>query len=206
MKKILVLLASVLFAVSAQATPQVQIKKQLTGLGMHPELASYLSGIASNAVVFNNGATIKVRNSGDTSSVTAATLSSTAVTLGAQDVIFGTAGNYVGYGPGTSPVLISTPTPGTNVFMPGLNVIPATATANTAAYLGVTTPTPGSQYDIYNASASTVRAKAAGGATINGATAGGYITIPTLAMAHCHYTSATNVACTPPVALTPQGP
>lgn len=106
-----------------------------------------------------------------------------------------------------SPVLISTPVAGTNYFYEGLNVVPATATANTAAFVGAAlTPTPGAEIKIYNASASTVRAKAAGGATINGATAGGYITIATLASVTCRYTSSTNLNCDVPVALTPQGP
>lgn len=115
-----------------------------------------------------------------------------------------------------SPVLISTPVTGTNKFLPGLNVVPPTATANTAAFVGDPTPTPGVPFSIYNASASTVRAKAAGGATINGAQAAGYMPLATLCTLDCEYTATTtfvagtptpgNLACRAPTCPTPVAP
>ncbi len=105
-----------------------------------------------------------------------------------------------------SPVLISTPVAGTNIFSPGFNLVPPTVTANTAAFLGGATPTPLSEFEIYNPSASTVRAKAAGGATINGATAGGYLTIATKCSVRCKYATATDISCSVPACPTPQGP
>jgi len=102
-----------------------------------------------------------------------------------------------------SPVLIATPITGTNFFAPGLNIVPATVTASTAAFLGAATPTPGTSFTIYNSSASSVFVKAAGGATINGATAGGKFTLATLCRVTCEYTSATNASCAVPTCLTP---
>lgn len=116
-------------------------------------------------------------------------------------------GTELAMGSVQTPILISTPVVGTNFFAPGLSIVPATATANTAAYLGqAATPIPGQAFIIYNGSASTVRAKAGGGATINSATAGGYMTIPTLCQLGCRYTSATNLSCGAPACPTAQGP
>lgn len=92
-----------------------------------------------------------------------------------------------------SVVPISSPTPNVNVYLPGLNVIPATATANTAAFVGVATPTPGTEFTIYNGSASSVYVKVAGNATVNGATAGGRLLLATLCTVQARYTSATNL-------------
>ena len=104
-----------------------------------------------------------------------------------------------------APVLISTPVAGTNIFQPGLNVVPTVA-ANAAAFIGPATPVPGQQFTIINSGANAVRAKAAGGATLNGATAGGYISIASLATVECKTQSTGNQVCEQPVIPTPAGP
>lgn len=103
------------------------------------------------------------------------------------------------------PTMASTPVAGTNEFYPGLNVVP-TAAADTAALLGPSTPVPGQEFLISNNSGAAVRIKAAGGATLNGATAGGYITLASLATVECYTQSATNQVCLQPVIPTPAGP
>jgi hypothetical protein len=103
------------------------------------------------------------------------------------------------------PTMVATPVAGTNIFKPGLNVVP-TAAANTAAFLGAATPIVGEQFRINNASGASVRVKAAGGATLNGATAGGYVVVPNLASVSCFTASATNQVCEQPVIPTPAGP
>ena len=115
------------------------------------------------------------------------------------------AGHAGGVG-STSPVLISTPVAPANQFAPGLNVVPTTAAANTAAFIGAAVPVPGQKFRIYNSSASTVRAKAAAGATINGAVANGYIAIAAKSGLECETTSAGNQICWLPVFPTPAGP
>ncbi len=120
------------------------------------------------------------------------------------DVIFqkpGTFVNMVAY----VPTMAATPAAGTNMIQPGLNVIP-TAAANTAAILGATTPTPGAQYVIYNSGPNSVRVKAGGGATMNGATAGGYAVMATNTSLECYASSAANYECKVPVHPTPAGP
>ena len=103
------------------------------------------------------------------------------------------------------PTMVATPVTGTNFFAPGLNIIP-TAAANTAAFIGPATPVAGQQFRIVNASGAAVRAKAAGGATLNGATAGGYISIANLATVDCITASTGNQVCLQPVIPTPAGP
>lgn len=103
------------------------------------------------------------------------------------------------------PTMAATPAVGTNEFSPGLNIIP-TAAANTAALLGPSTPVPGQRFVINNNSGASVRIKAAGGATLNGATAGGYIVIASLATVRCITVSATNQVCEQAVIPTPAGP
>lgn len=103
------------------------------------------------------------------------------------------------------PTMAATPVAGTNYFAPGLNVVP-TAAANTAAFIGPATPVAGQQFRIINNSGAAVRAKAAGGATLNGATAGGYIVIAALATVDCATMSTTNQVCLQPVIPTPAGP
>lgn len=103
------------------------------------------------------------------------------------------------------PTLAATPVVGTNRFLPGLNVIPTNA-ANNAGILGEATPVAGQEFTIVNASGAAQRIKAGGGATLNGATAGGYIVLATLASVRCYSTSATNYNCEQPVIPTPAGP
>ena len=103
------------------------------------------------------------------------------------------------------PTLAATPVQGTNNFAPGLNVIPTNA-ANNAGILGSATPVAGQEFTIVNASGASQRIKAGGGATLNGATAGGYIVLASLASVRCYSTSATNYNCEQPVIPTPSGP
>ena len=104
-----------------------------------------------------------------------------------------------------APTLAATPVAATNQFAPGLNVVPTIA-ANSAAFIGPATPVPGQQFTIHNVGTNAIRAKAAGGATLNGATAGGYISIASLATVECKTVSATNQICEQPVIPTPAGP
>lgn len=103
------------------------------------------------------------------------------------------------------PTLAATPVAGTNQFLPGLNVVPTHA-ANTAGFLGAATPVPGQQFTIVNESGNAIRVKAAGGATLNGATAGGYISVANLATVDCITASSGNQICRQPVIPTPAGP
>lgn len=103
------------------------------------------------------------------------------------------------------PTLAATPVTGTNRYLPGLNIIPTNA-ANNAGFLGASTPVVGQQFRIVNASGAAQRIKASGGATLNGATAGGYISIASLATVDCITASATNQVCLQPVIPTPAGP
>lgn len=103
------------------------------------------------------------------------------------------------------PTMASTPVAGTNFVAPGLSVVP-TAAANTAAFIGPATPVPGQEFIVSNNSGAAVRLKAAGGATLNGATAGGYISVASLATVQCFTQSATNQVCLQPVIPTPAGP
>lgn len=134
----------------------------------------------------------------------AVTITSGNITLTNGSIVFSTAGTnsqlaaYV-------PTLAATPVVGTNMILPGLNVIP-TAAANAAAILGPSTPVPGQQFRIVNSGPNSVRIKAGGGATLNGATAGGYIVLVTLAAVDCFTTSVTNHECLQPVIPTPAGP
>lgn len=105
--------------------------------------------------------------------------------------------------PNSGPVFISTPVTGTNYVPPGFSLVAATATANTAAFVGAATPVAGTTFKVYNASASTVYLKAAGGATINGAEAAGRFVLATKCVVDCVYASTTNLVCTPPVCATP---
>jgi hypothetical protein len=103
------------------------------------------------------------------------------------------------------PTMAATPVINTNIIKPGLNIVP-TAAANTAAFIGVSTPVVGQQFVVVNASGAAVRLKAAGGATLNGATAGGYISVANLATVRCTTVSSSNQSCEQPVIPTPAGP
>lgn len=109
------------------------------------------------------------------------------------------------FGPVYVPTMAATPVVGTNIFNPGLNIIP-TAAANTAAIIGHTTPVPGQRFVIFNNSGNTVRAKAGGGATLNGATAGGWISMATGTTLDCTTVTTGNILCRLPAQPTPQGP
>lgn len=100
------------------------------------------------------------------------------------------------------PTVASTPVAGTNIIKPGLNIIP-TAAANTALFIGAATPVVGQHFIVNNSGANAVYLKAAGGATLNGATAGGRILVAALATVECFTVSATNQVCTQPVVPTP---
>lgn len=103
------------------------------------------------------------------------------------------------------PTMAATPVAGTNDFKPNtLSVVP-TAAANTAALLPAT-PIPGDRFEIVNSGPNSVRIKAGGAATMNGATAGGYVVLATLAKAYCSATAAANYNCELPAAPTPAGP
>ena len=106
---------------------------------------------------------------------------------------------------GNTPTLAATPVAGTNMFLAGLNVV-SSSTATHAAFLGKSTPVPGERFVIVNNTANIIRAKAAGGATLNGATAGGYIAIAALATVECVTASSGNQICQQPVIPTPAGP
>lgn len=103
------------------------------------------------------------------------------------------------------PTLAATPVVGTNEFRPGLNVVPTVA-LNAAAILGPSTPVPGQHFIINNSGPNAVFVKAGGGATLNGATAGGKIALPSLATVECVTASATNQICLQPVIPTPSAP
>jgi hypothetical protein len=103
------------------------------------------------------------------------------------------------------PTLAATPVAGTNQYLPGLNIIPTNA-ANNAGFLGAATPVVGQQFRIVNASGAAQRIKASGGATLNGATAGGYISIASLATVDCITAASGNQVCLQPVIPTPAGP
>lgn len=106
---------------------------------------------------------------------------------------------------------LASPTIGSNIVLPGYNVFPPTPTANAAAILepstgSNTTPVPGQCMEFYNPGAATVRVKAGGGATMNGATAGGYVAVATLTSGKCCATSTSNYACVLHTNPTPAGP
>lgn len=118
---------------------------------------------------------------------------STGLTLTTGDVITG-AGGYVRGGVYV-PTAAATPVTGTNLCAPGLCAIPTNA-ANNAVFIGAATPVAGTQFYIKNTnSANAVRAKAAGGATINGAVAGGYIALVAGASMHCTYYTVGDLVC-----------
>lgn len=103
------------------------------------------------------------------------------------------------------PTAAATPVAGTNIVRPGLNVVPTNA-ANNALFIGPATPVPGDHFIVSNNAGAAIRLKAAGGATLNGATAGGYISVASLATVECFTQSATNQVCLQPVIPTPAGP
>lgn len=179
MRNLIYFISALLIAVS---TARADSTTDLVNLGMSPELAGYLQG---NLIYKNSSGNIIPQLSAGKS-----------LQLPAQVGVVRVP---------AVPTMAATPAVGTNQFYPGLNVIP-TAAANTAAFLGPATPTPGHEFVISNASGNSVRIKAAGGATMNGATAGGYVVIPNLATVQCFTQAAGNQICLQPVIPTPAGP
>ena len=103
------------------------------------------------------------------------------------------------------PTPAATPVANVNRVLPGLNIVP-TAAANTAMFIGAATPVPGQQFVVTNSGPNAVRLKAAGGATLNGATAGGFISLAANATVQCYTASPSNQTCLQPVIPTPAGP
>jgi hypothetical protein len=103
-------------------------------------------------------------------------------------------------------IFASTPVAGTNLLLPGYNIPAATATANHKVFIGAAIPTPGEQYEFYNASASTLQLAVPTIATMNGATQGGYLAVATKLSASCKTVSGTNIECRLNVNPTPAGP
>lgn len=159
-------------------------------------------------------ATALCQKLGLSQAISAVPQTTNAIDLGSSSKVFRSAyiGTSVVFSSGANdvltayvPTMVATPVTGTNMFSPGLNIIP-TAAANTAAFIGPATPIAGQQFRIVNASGATVRVKAAGGATLNGATAGGYISVVNLATVDCITASTGNQVCLQPVIPTPAGP
>lgn len=211
MKRILLFaITFCLFASSALATPNVLVKNQLIGRGIVDTQADYIAKLLTKSNTFNSGMTIKVRNVADSADVTIATLTSTLITLGAQDEVF-----QPGQNVRTLPFVatpVATPVQAANYCPPGLCVIP-TAAASTAVYVGADpTPVAGGQFTIVSAAGAAVFLKAAGAATMNGTQAGGKISLANLASVNCVYTSATgtgpatNLECQQPVIPTASAP
>ena len=106
--------------------------------------------------------------------------------------------------PLTVPTMAATPVAGVNDFRPGLNTVP-TAAANTAALLPAT-PVPGQVFLIVNKSPNAIRVKAGGSASINGGSAGNYISVASLQEAQCVTTTTARHNCSLGVVPTPAGP
>ncbi len=103
------------------------------------------------------------------------------------------------------PTAVSTPVINVNLIKPGLNIVPTVA-ANAAMFIGAATPVVGQQFVVVNSGPNAVRLKAAGGATLNGAQAGGVLSIAANATVQCYTASASNQVCTQPVIPTPIAP
>lgn len=103
------------------------------------------------------------------------------------------------------PTAAATPVTNVNFIKPGLNIVP-TAAVGAGMFIGVATPVVGQQFVVVNSGPNAVRLKAAGGATLNGAQAGGFIVVQSLATVNCYTASAGNQVCTQPVIPTPQAP
>lgn len=109
--------------------------------------------------------------------------STTFVSADQTEGIITAAGKYIN-STAYVPTMAATPALGTNQVLPGINVVP-TAAANTAAWLGASTPVPGQMFKIYNNSGAAVRIKGAGAALINGGTAGKYIEMAIASYMEC---------------------
>lgn len=202
MKRILLFaITFCLFASSALATPNVVVKNQLVGRGIVDTQADYLAKLFTKSSTFNTGATIKVRNSGDTADVTIATLTSSAITLGAQDVVFQSTNQVVYPVPLVitpnatfpTPVAATTPTPTYELSQQMYVVATAAPTANFVT-LPVATVQPGRVYrKIWNRSGQPVAMVAQGSDTINNLSAATAFSCTTGKLCSCELTSvATN--------------
>jgi hypothetical protein len=250
-------IVAVLMLASTSASAQT-VENDLVGLGMKPEVASYLAGIIPAGAALDNNVFLKSDNAagsatinvlkvdgsddtilnadtGDVVKVAVATtpevqVSDDAITyIGNTGLVVAPTAVAIAPGSATTPVatfdnlgisftsagqgvklpsyvptMAATPAAGTNDLKVGLNVVP-TAAADTAALLKAT-PVVGDEYHIYNSGPNTVRVKAGGAATINGATAGGYVALPTLRSLACKTTAAANHVCILDVNPTPAGP
>lgn len=109
-------------------------------------------------------------------------------------ILFASAGQSALQVPFTA-TAVATPVTGTNFCPAGPCVIPTNA-ANNAVFIGAATPTPGAIYYIRNANdTNLVRAKAAGGSTINGSVAGGYIGLAANTSMICQQITAADLTC-----------
>ncbi len=102
------------------------------------------------------------------------------------------------------PTMAATPVAGTNDFAGLVNAVP-TAAANTAALLPAG-PTAGTLKYIINTGPNAIRVKMGSTNTVNGGTAGGYISVASLQQARCIADSATNWNCQLSTVPTPAGP
>lgn len=102
---------------------------------------------------------------------------------GSGNLQFTVGGKYVSMA-SYVPTMAATPALGTNVVLPGLNIVP-TAAAGTAAWLGASTPVAGQQFSIFNNSGAVVRVKGAGAATLNGGSAGTWIGMAAASYMEC---------------------
>ena len=220
--KFISLIASLLFAgeVYAQVTTA-----QLMGAGIPGEAAAIIAGIGTGGTVQSNNGWLKFRNAADSADLEWAKVDASDdlfINADSGDVIklsvartpfavadtsgltFQASGQNVVLA-AYVPTMAATPVIGTNNILQGMNVIP-TAAANAAAIIGASTPVPGQQFTIVNTGPNSVRLKSGGGATMNGATAGGYVVLATLQTAECIASSATNYNCHLAVNPTPAGP
>jgi hypothetical protein len=104
----------------------------------------------------------------------------------------------------------TTPVVGTNMLLPGYNIVPTVAANAKAILMPATgadsTPIAGKVYQIYNQGGNTIHIVAGGGATMNEATAGGYLALATKLSATCFSSSTSNYDCRLNVNPTPAGP
>lgn len=194
MKRVLLIVATLL---ASAASALADNTRELMNLGMPAALASKVDAIYSSSVAASS-----LPKTDNTYDLGSASKQWRNLYIGTK-AVFASGANaqltaYV-------PTLVATPVAGTNVFQPGLNVVPTVA-ANAAAFIGPATPVPGQQFTIVNSGPNAIRAKAAGGATLNGATAGGYISIASLATVDCVTSASGNQSCRQPVIPTPAGP
>lgn len=223
MKRILFALVCLIITDASAQT----VENDLVGLGMSPEVASYLASIIPAGAALDNNVFLKSDNAAGSSTINVLKVDGTDDTVlnaDSGDVIklsvattpiaqFGSTGFSTDLpfasdaAPRLAPytaTLAATPAAGTNDFKIGINIVP-TAAANTAALL----PTPlatGQRVTIVNTMANAVRIKAGGTNTINGSAAGAYVPLAAAAVIDCETTTATNWFCGYRAVPTPAGP